>query len=490
LSIISLTCDILRSNFSTQPAYIVHINNILKKQNIDFESIEKIYTMNFPFNISVKWYENKVTQYKYNYHHLFHACSTYYPSHFDEAVILCMDHDWYDQEIDWWTNVMHTIWHAKWNEIKNIYYDEYDPKNKKVWIGTVYDLHSQICWIWEWTLMWLSWYWNNQLNNIRIFDFASWWVLLNESYFEDVDFSADLISGYDVEDFIDDVIVKNFRKAYWIDWTWIKKNIENSIYADISDKVQTDIEEAILFLARKAYDLTWCKNICIAWWVWLNIIANDRILRETEFKNIFIQPACNDVWLSLWGLYYMFHHILLNKDRIRLSSPGLWFEYSNDEIKVNLDKYSDKISFTKLWDDKYIIIAWILKEDSIIWWFQWRWEFWPRALWFRSILASPISNSMKNKVNNIKRREKFRPLAPIILENNFKDYLDTNYPSPYMTLVASVLEDKKNKIPSVVHIDWTSRYQTVNKKQNEWIYNLLKEFQKQTWESVLINCTI
>ncbi len=463
------------------------INNIIKRQNIDFKKIDKIYTLNFPFDISVRWQENKVIKYKYNYHHFFHACSTYYPSLFNESVILCMDHDWYDSEIDWWKNVMHTIWYAKWNEIKNIYYDKYDAKDKKIWIGAVYEMHSNICWIWEWTLMWLSWYWNNKLSHIKIFDFSKWWAFLDEKYFENIDFSNDLKNWYDVADYMDSVIIDNFRKVYQIDWIWIKENIENSIYADISDKVQTEIEEAILFLARKAYDLTWCKNICIAWWVGLNIIANNRILRETNFESIFVQPACNDAWLSLWGLYYMYHNILWNTTRIKLNSPWLWFEYDNIEIEKNINNFSDKFSYKKLWDDKYKIIAKILKEDNVIWWFQWRWEFWPRSLWFRSILASPISISMKNKVNHIKEREKYRPLAPIMLEEDFREYLDTSYSSPYMTLVANVLESKKNKIPSVTHIDWTARYQTVNKSQNKWIYKLLNEFKKLTWVSVLIN---
>ncbi len=463
------------------------INSILKKQSIDFWEVDKIYTLNFPFDISVRGFEDKVVKYKHNYHHLFHACSTYYPSNFDEAVILSMDHDWYDEEIEWWKNVMHTIWKAKWTDIKCIYYDEYNPKSKKVWVWTVYNLHWQICGVWEWTLMWLSWYWNNKLEHIKIFDYSSWWVFLNEKYFEKVEFWSNLKSWYDIEDFMDDSIVKNFRKIYWIDGLNIPSDIEKSIYADISDKVQTDIEEAILFLARKAYDMTWIKNICIAWGVGLNIIANNRILRETKFENIFVQPACNDAGLSLWWLYYMYHNLLWNKDRIKLISPWLWFEYSNNDILEILTLYKDKISNKKLWNNKYEIVAWLLAKDNVIWWFQWKWEFWPRALWFRSILASPISKDMKNRVNTIKEREQYRPLAPIMLEEKFQNYLDTTYPSPYMTLVARVFDNKINCIPSVVHIDSTARYQTINKEQNEKIYFLLKEFEKITWESVLIN---
>jgi len=463
------------------------INEIIIRQWIDLSLIDNIYTINFPFDISVRWYENKVHWYKYNYHHLFHACSTYYPSNFEESVILCMDHDWYDADLEWGINVMHTIWHAKWNEIKCIYYDKYDPKLKKVGIWMVYDIHADICWVWEGTLMWLSWYWNNRLNDVKIFDYSSWWVFLDDSYFGNNNLPDNLKSWYEVNDFVDNIIIENFRRNYSIDWINIPEDIENSIYADISDKVQKDIEEAILFLARKAYDLTKCKNICIAWWVWLNIIANNRVLRETDFENIFVQPACSDSGLSLWAVYYLYHNILWNKDRIIFDSPWLWFEYNDLDIKNILNLYNDKIDFYDLWDLKYKKIASLLKDNKIIWWFQWKSEFWPRALWFRSILASPSDNNMKVKVNNIKNRQQYRPLAPIILEDYFSDYLNTDYKSPYMTLVSNVKKDKINLIPAVTHIDWTSRYQTVNKNQNPEIYNLLIEFYNQTWIPLLIN---
>lgn len=454
------------------------INETLKKQNIDFNNSENIYTINFPFDVSVRWYENKVKSYKYNYHHLFHACSTYYPSLFDEAVILCMDHDWYDEEL-WWINPMHSIWHAKWNDIKFLYSDNFSPDKAQAWIWAVYENHSLICWIWEWTLMWLSWYWNNKLIHLNIFDYSNWWVFLSKEFLSKQSYNW-------LTDFRDDII-RWFRKAYNIIWEIEYENIEESLYADISDKVQSEIEEAILFLAKKAYDLTWCKNICIAWWVWLNILANNRVLRENEFKNIFVQPACNDAWLSLWWLYYMYHTILWWQQRVRLSSPWLWFKFSNEEIEKELIKYTKKLNFSKLWDDRYVKVASILKEDNIIWWFQWRGEFWPRALWFRSILASPISKNMKDRVNSIKQRAYYRPIAPIMLEDYLEEYLDTKYSSPYMTLVANVKKNKIHKIPAVVHVDWTARYQTVNKNHNIEMYNLLIEFKNQTWESVLIN---
>lgn len=454
------------------------INEILKRQNIDFDNVNKIYTINFPFDISVRWYENKVVSYKKNNHHTFHAYSAYFPSPFEEAAILCMDHDWYDEDLGW-INSMHSIWYAKGNKIQFLYSDEFSPIKAQAGIGAVYENHSRICWIGEWTLMGLAWYGKNKLDYINIFDYSSGWVLLSKKFLSK--------NSYEwLDDFRQDII-NWFRKAYGIDWKWKVENIEKSIYSDIADKVQKEIEEAVLFLAKKAYKLTWCKNICIAWWVWLNIIANNRILKETPFENIFVQPACNDAWLSLGWLYYLYHKILWYKNRVRLVSPWLWFKYSEQEIEKQLEKFHDKLSFERLGNNFYKKVAWLLADNKVIWWFQWRSEFWPRALGFRSILASPISKQMKDKVNDIKEREKYRPLAPIILEDDFIDYLETTYPSPYMTLVAKVRESKINKIPAVVHIDWTARYQTVNEKQNQKIYKLLKEFKKITGESVLIN---
>lgn len=462
-----------------------NINKIIKKQNINFDTIENIFVMNFPFDISVKWYEQKTKRYKHNYHHLFHACSAYYPSGFKESVILCMDHDWYDEEINSWTNVMHTIWYAKWNKIELLYKDDYDIKNKKVWIWSVYNLHSKICWIWEWTFMWLSWFWSNKLSHINIFDYSKEWVYLDEKYF--ITDRDSILKTDDENDDVEEIIISNFKKSYWIDSKMKKLDIQKSIFADISDKVQVEIEEGVLFLARKAYQLTKCENICIAWWVGFNILANSRILNETDFKNIFVQPASNDAWISLWWLYYLYHNILWNTNRIKFCTAWLWFEYSNKEILETLNKYDDKIIYKKLWQEKYKVVAEKLNNWKIIWWFQWRSEFWPRALWFRSILAAPFSIEIKNKVNNIKKRELYRPLAPVILQEYIWEYLETDIASPYMTLVANVKKDKKSKVPWIVHIDGTSRYQTVNKSQNQYLYNLLKEFKKCSWEAVLIN---
>jgi len=116
------------------------INNILVKLEIDFSSIEKIYTINFPFDISIRWYEDKVKSYKKNNHHLFHATSAYYPSEFEESVILCMDHDWYDEDL-WWINLMHSIWYAKWNTIKFLYGDEFSPEKAQAGIWAIYENH-------------------------------------------------------------------------------------------------------------------------------------------------------------------------------------------------------------------------------------------------------------------------------------------------------------------------------------------------------------
>ncbi len=454
------------------------INGLLKKYKFDFNNIEKIYTINFPFNISVRWYEYKVEWYKKNYHHLFHASSAYYPSSFNNAAILCMDHDGYDEELGG-INPMHSIWFAEKQKINFLYSDNFSPKRTQAWIWAVYENHSKICQMWEGTFMGLSWYWKNKLDHITIFDYSSGGPLISKNFLEKNSYKW-------LEDFRLDII-NWFRKAYKLDTKKQNKNIIKSIYPDIADKVQKEIEEAILFLANKAYKLTKSKNICIAWWVWLNILANNRILKETPFENIFVQPACHDWGLSLWAVYYLYHKILWQKERVRLVCPWLWIIYSWKEIINNLKKYENKLIYQKLWNNKYKKVASLLKNNKIIWWFQWWSEFWPRALWFRSILASPIDNKMKNKVNDIKERERYRPLAPIMMENYFKEYLDTKYPSPYMTLVANVFKNKLKKIPSVVHIDKTARYQTVNKNQNLEIYKLLKEFYNQTKIPILIN---
>ncbi len=447
------------------------------KNWIDLSLINQMYILNLPININISWFKWEFFNYKYNYHHLFHAFSAFYPSWFDSSLILCMDHDGYDEYL-WWKDIMHSIWYFDKDKFECLFFQEFSPVNWYAWIWAIYEVSSKICWLSEWTFMWLSSFWFDRWPDLKIFDLNNDWVLINT----EILWKKSFIDYYDIHE--------NIRK-WLLDKFWIKETykfiwIEKSIYSDFAFKIQKETENAISHLAKIWLSLIWSTNISIAWWIWLNIPSNSKIISELNYKNIFVQPACHDSWLSLWGLYYLYYKILWNNNIINFKSGWLWFLYSDEEILSQLIKFSE-LSFELILDKKYIIAAELLSKWFIIWWFQWKSEFWPRALWFRSIFSWAFSLDLKNKLNDIKWRERYRPLAPILLEEDVDNYFLKWKTSPFMTMSFKVKKEKINDIIWAVHVDWTARYQSINIENNIFVYKLLNEYKKITWESLIIN---
>jgi len=447
------------------------------KNWVDLSCIKEIYFINLPINIEIFWYKWKIFNYKHNYHHLFHAFSAFYWSWFNSSVVLCMDHDWYDEFL-WSKDIMHSIWLFDKDKFECLSFQEFSPIKWYAWIWAIYEISSKICWLWEWTFMWLSSFWIDRWPDLKIFNLTSDWVFIDNTIL----WKNNFIDYYDIHKNIKNGLIKRF---------WIKETnkfiwIENSIYADFAFKVQSETENAIFHLAKLWFELTWISNISIAWWIWLNIPSNSKIISELPYKNIFVQPACHDSGLSLWGLYYLYHVILWNKNIIDFKSWWLWFSYSDQEILLELNKRPE-LNYELIWDKKYKIAAELLSNWSIIWWFQWKTEFWPRALWFRSIFSWAFSLDIKNRLNDIKWRERYRPLAPILLEEDIDNYFLKWRVSPFMTMSFEVKKNKINNIIWAVHVDWTARYQSVNQDNNFFVYNLLKEYKSITWESLIIN---
>lgn len=256
-------------------------------------------------------------------------------------------------------------------------------------------------------------------------------------------------------------------------------------YRDIAASLQKRIEDALLHMARYLYERTKCKNLCLAGGVALNSVANGRILQETPFENIFIQPAAGDAGCSLGCAYYI-HHQILDKPRtfvMRDAYTGI--SYSEVEIEEELKRKN--LKYTR-YEDIEAQTAKRLADGKIVGWFQGRMEFGPRALGNRSILADPRDAKMKDIVNErVKHREGFRPFAPSILEEEAGNYFECDYPSPYMTLVYRVEPEKRSVIPAVTHIDGTARVHTVAEETNPRYYKLIKEFAKITGVPVILN---
>jgi carbamoyltransferase len=213
---------------------------------------------------------------------------------------------------------------------------------------------------------------------------------------------------------------------------------------------------------------------------------NGRILKETNFENIFVQPAAGDAGTAIGAAllhYYEENPKAPTGPRLEHSYHGP--AYGDAEILEVLKQYPLKF---KQPDNVEEITASKLMEGKIIGWFQGHMEFGPRALGNRSILTAPFPAEMKDILNErVKHREWFRPFAPAILEEYLEDYFDCGHITPYMLLVYNTLESKKADIPATVHVDGTGRVQTVNQDQNPKYYNLIKEFQKKSNIPVILN---
>lgn len=257
---------------------------------------------------------------------------------------------------------------------------------------------------------------------------------------------------------------------------------------NIAKALQSVVEKAGVYLANELYKLNpGIKNLCMAGGVALNILMNRKIIDQTPFENIFIQPMANDAGTAMGSSLYFWHSIL-NQPRLKpFDSAYLGPKFSNSDIEFELKKR--KLAFTR---EESITkkVAVLIAEQKIVGWFQGKMEAGPRALGNRSILADARSTKMKDRLNlRVKNREFFRPFAPSILEEHMYEYFDLpkNIDSPYMILSAIVHQDKRAVIPAVTHHDQTARPHTVSKKVNPKYWELINEFYQLTDVPVVIN---
>jgi carbamoyltransferase len=281
---------------------------------------------------------------------------------------------------------------------------------------------------------------------------------------------------------------------------------------DLARSIQEVTEEVMLRLARNLHRETGADNLCLAGGVALNCVGNGRILREGPFKELWIQPSAGDAGGAVGAALTVWHQ-LENKTRVADGSTDamrgalLGPSYTNEEIeeflKIKAAPYvrlNDEILFHRLAEE--------LAEGKVAGWFQGRMEFGPRALGCRSILGDARNPKMQSIMNlKIKFRESFRPFAPSVLRERVSDYFELDTDSPYMLLVAPVVEKRrtrltkedqslwgidllnvpKSDIPAATHVDYSARVQTVHSETNPRYYNLLKAFEAKTGCGLLVN---
>lgn len=254
---------------------------------------------------------------------------------------------------------------------------------------------------------------------------------------------------------------------------------------NIAHSLQKAMEENVLKMTSWLYENTKQENLCLAGGVALNCVLNAKISECGPFKKVWVQPAAGDSGTALGAAMHIDQLMRKSKTKEFVMDHAYWGpEYTDSEIEKFLNHA--KIPYQKI-DNIAEKAAQLLTENKIIGWFQGRMEFGPRSLGSRSILASPIDPEMQQLLNELKDREDFRPVAPVVLEEDAAEWFEGAKTSPFMLFVYKVAADKADQIPAVRHVDGTARIQTINEKQHPLYYQLLKSFKEKTGIPVLIN---
>lgn len=435
---------------------------------------------------------NKNIEILFSEHHLSHAASAFYPSPFEDAAILTID------GVGEYATT--TIGYGRGNKI-NILKELHFPHS----LGLLYSAFTYYIGFrvnsGEYKLMGLAPYGEPRFYDLirdELVDIKEDGSLrLNIKYFGFVTSLRMINSRFE----------KLFGKRHREPETEITQH-----EMDIAASIQKVTDEVMLKLAKTAYKLTGSKNLVMSGGVALNCVGNGKILRESPFDSLWIQPASSDAGGAI-GSALSYYYLALNSERVIDSNDSmngalLGPEFSDEEIKNTLDQFGavyERISdFGKFSE----IVAGLLSDKKVVGWFQGRMEFGPRALGARSILGDARDRDMQKNMNlKIKFRESFRPFAPAVLSEMKSEYFEIECESPYMLLVANVsqkhrkevtdiekgysglkkLEVIRSDIPAITHVDFSARIQTVDARRNEKFYVLLKKFYEKTGCGVIIN---
>ena len=424
-------------------------------------------------------------------HHMSHAAAAFYPSPFEESIILCMD------GVGEWATT--SAWIGKGSSIKPIWEISFPHS-----IGLLYSAFTYYCGFkvnsGEYKLMGLAPYGNPIYVNLikeNLIDLKE-----DGSYKLDVSFFKFHRGFRMTSSKFDKLFCSKPRK---------RESKLTQFHMDLAASIQKVTEEIILKIAKSLSKDSGIKNICLSGGVALNCVANGKLLEEKIFDNVWIQPASGDAGSALGAALYSWYNFFNKSRKVNLndSMKGTYLgcEFSNEFIidylnKINapFENAEDKILFKK--------IAKYLEEGKVIGWFNGPMEFGPRALGARSILGDPRNQNMQKIMNlKIKYRESFRPFAPSILEEDLKDYFSLSEISPYMLLVSQINKkfqklatneaddlfgiDKLNIIrsdfPAITHVDYSARIQTVSYRTNPRFYNLIKAFKEKTGCPMVVN---
>ena len=427
----------------------------------------------------------------FNYHHLSHAASAFYPSPYKKSAVLCVD------GVGEWATT--SAWFGEENHIQALWQIDFPHS-----IGLFYSTFTEYCGFkvnsGEYKLMGLAPYGEPKFTSlirdhlIEIKEDGSF--QLNMKYF-DYPFSSSQMGN----PLLAKLLKKEPRQA---------EQALTAHYMDVSASVQKIVEELLVKLCNTLYKEVKVKNLCMAGGVALNCVANQKILKESPFESLWIQPAGGDAGASLGAAYSVWHSFLKKPRKITtpdsMKGSLLGPSFSNRETEDMLIK--EKAVYHQWAEEELIdkVIEAILSA-KVLGWFQGAMEFGPRALGCRSILADPRLEGMQKKINQkIKFRESFRPFAISILEERMTDFFEEIPSSPYMLMVSYIHPDQrkneskvkkaralekqnilKSLIPACTHVDYSCRIQSVGGQADKRFRKLLQAFYKKTGCPGLIN---
>ena len=440
------------------------------------------------FDKNIK-YDDKIL---FSEHHLSHAASAFYPSPFDEAIVLTAD-----GVGEWATTTVAIGKNNKLDIKKEIHF----PHS----LGLLYSSFTYYTGFkvnsGEYKLMGLAPYGEPKFVNKILDNLID--VKEDGSFRMDQEF-FDYATGLTMTSI-------KFNNLFGHKPRNPKTEQITQFHMDIAASIQKVTEIIMIKLCKSLKEEYQIDNLCLAGGVALNCVANGKILKEKIFKNIWIQPAAGDAGGSLGAALTFWYNDLNNirkvdnKDQMKGSFLGP--SYTQKEIEIELQSLGADFS---VFNEEEIInkTAYDISNNEAIGWFQGRMEFGPRSLGSRSILGNPRSPEMQKNLNlKVKFRESFRPFAPSVLREDLDKWFELNYESPYMLLVCDVKKDirlemtedqkklfgieklnlKRSEIPSVTHVDYSARVQTVSLETNPKYYKLIKKFKEITDCGVLIN---
>ncbi|MBN1881679.1 MAG: carbamoyl transferase [Deltaproteobacteria bacterium] len=423
-------------------------------------------------------------------HHEAHAASTYYTSPFDDASIMVVDGLGSEafavgtqNKIPFMLRALNEKKRRRFHEVQSFFHGrgtDFSTISKQY---TLPDYQNGLGLIYMATSVFLNF---GDFGSGKVMGLAPYGGKDNSFYRKFCELVEGVALTKSEKNFVRHI--EKFQKAFYPTIpVRTRQPLPDEIYTEIAYTVQDITEKYLIEIANHLYKISPSQNLCYAGGVGLNSVANKKILDNSPFENIFIQPASCDSGLALGCALYGAHAIMGKKQgTYRFKNAYLGCPYGEEKIiaavnatrGIGYKKDSDIVKTT----------ARLLADGKIIGWFEGASEIGPRALGHRSIICDPRDPNMKDKLNaRVKHRESFRPFAPSVLLEKAFDYFDLACESPYMLLIAKVTEAMQQEVPAITHVDGTARVQTVTKDANGRYYELIEEFYRITGTPVILN---